>query len=1019
MRDMSTTDMIASSTKKLWGVEEGKEDGPKGILNLNDHHHQMWRDSTWSSNSESRRGAGFPVGNDSANILSPRSSEAGIGMKMVEYVLASTPNKMETLEPRMRGLVISDGETIKKEKDKPPSSPYDSVNSNKKEIENGNCSAVVQQNGIVVVQNGLDEDKYINRQASPSEEEINKNGMNAVSGNQVANAGSNNVVVIDSLHGLHQGQLLNHHHHGMTMPLHQQFQVQGGDPQQMDLNSYHASNAQQQQGAIDTQGNVMTPFDIQQLFRNHQAQQAAAAAAAAAANPAAAAAVAAQQLQLIQQQQQQQFHLQQQQQLAAAAAGLAAAASAPAATPVAAAAAAASFAPPGTAATTPYLINPQEPYVIAGFMGSGPTVVPQYYGVPWGMYPAGSIIQPAGAAGGQPGTTTNGTNTANQQRRPMSPSQADGTQYQVIPAFYDQNGSLVMTRNGGQLRLVSPASVIVNAQQAGLQPQPQQAVGSAANNYSTNLTSLTSSLSSLGVSAAGMHDVNASLGLSSGNAGRRDSFDRNTSAFSPSMDYARPPKWPQYGALASQSPLGLASGSLTPPPTMGSASNLQLGLMSSAANNANRSLMNAAPGAETMSKFRASDYAMGGLAANGTMFNTAANPNASSSLFNKMGVRGSTSSLGGSSITLDSKPSGRSRLLEDFRNNRYPSLQLRDLTNHIVEFSQDQHGSRFIQQKLERASTPEKQLVFSEILAAAYSLMTDVFGNYVIQKFFEFGTPEQKSTLAQKVRGHVLPLALQMYGCRVIQKALESVGGEQQVEIVRELDGHVLKCVKDQNGNHVVQKCIECVDPHALQFIINAFQGQVLTLSTHPYGCRVIQRILEHCTPEQTAPILDEMHQHVEQLIQDQYGNYVIQHVLEHGKQEDKSKLICSVRGKVLTLSQHKFASNVVEKCVTHATRSERSMLIEEVCGFNDNALHVMMKDQYANYVVQKMLDVCESSQRKILMHKIRPHFASLRKYTYGKHIISKLEKYFMKSNQQSVPVSDLGPIGPPTNGVL
>lgn len=104
---------------------------------------------------------------------------------------------------------------------------------------------------------------YFSRQASPSEEEINKNAMSAVSGNQVANAGANNVVVIDSLHGaLHQGQLMNHHHHGMTMPLHQQFQVQG-DPQQMDLSSYHASSAQQQQGAIDSQGNVMTPFDIQ------------------------------------------------------------------------------------------------------------------------------------------------------------------------------------------------------------------------------------------------------------------------------------------------------------------------------------------------------------------------------------------------------------------------------------------------------------------------------------------------------------------------------------------------------------------------------------------------------------------------------------------------------------------------------------------------------------------------------------------------------------------------------------
>ena len=31
-----------------------------------------------------------------------------------------------------------------------------------------------------------------------------------------------------------------------------------------------------------------------------------------------------------------------------------------------------------------------------------------------------------------------------------------------------------------------------------------------------------------------------------------------------------------------------------------------------------------------------------------------------------------------------------------------------------------------------------------------------------------------------------------------------------------------------------------------------------------------------------------------------------------------------------------------------------------------------MMKDQYANYVVQKMIDVAEPTQRKILMHKIR-----------------------------------------------
>lgn len=75
----------------------------------------------------------------------------------------------------------------------------------------------------------------------------------------------------------------------------------------------------------------------------------------------------------------------------------------------------------------------------------------------------------------------------------------------------------------------------------------------------------------------------------------------------------------------------------------------------------------------------------------------------------------------------------RSKLLDDFRNSRMPNLQLRDVAGHFAEFSMDQHGSRFIQQKLERATNTEKDLVFHEIINSAPQLMTDVFGNYVIQ----------------------------------------------------------------------------------------------------------------------------------------------------------------------------------------------------------------------------------------------------------------------------------------------
>ncbi|XP_072465755.1 pumilio homolog 1 isoform X18 [Notamacropus eugenii] len=632
-------------------------------------------------------------------------------------------------------------------------------------------------------------------------------------------------------------------------------------------------------------------------------------------------------------------------------------------------------------------------------------------------------------------------------------------------AYYDQTGALVVNagaRNGlgAPVRLVAPAPVIISSSAAqaavaaaaasangaagGLagttngpfrplgtqqpQPQPQQQPNNnlaSSSFYGNNSLSSNSQSSSL-FSQGSAQPANTSLGFGSssslgatlgsalggfgtavansntGSGSRRDSLTGSSDLYKRTSSSLTPIGHSFYNGLgfsSSPGPVGMPlpsqgpGHSQTPPPSLsshGSSSSLNLGGLT----NGSGRYISAAPGAEA--KYRSASSAS-------SLFSP------SSALFPSSRIRYGLS---------DVMPSGRSRLLEDFRNNRYPNLQLREIAGHIMEFSQDQHGSRFIQLKLERATPAERQLVFNEILQAAYQLMVDVFGNYVIQKFFEFGSLEQKLALAERIRGHVLSLALQMYGCRVIQKALEFIPPDQQVinEMVRELDGHVLKCVKDQNGNHVVQKCIECVQPQSLQFIIDAFKGQVFALSTHPYGCRVIQRILEHCLPEQTLPILEELHQHTEQLVQDQYGNYVIQHVLEHGRPEDKSKIVAEIRGNVLVLSQHKFASNVVEKCVTHASRTERAMLIDEVCTMNDgphSALYTMMKDQYANYVVQKMIDVAEPAQRKIVMHKIRPHIATLRKYTYGKHILAKLEKYYMKNGV------DLGPICGPPNGII
>ncbi|KAH9078272.1 hypothetical protein Ae201684P_019363 [Aphanomyces euteiches] len=352
-----------------------------------------------------------------------------------------------------------------------------------------------------------------------------------------------------------------------------------------------------------------------------------------------------------------------------------------------------------------------------------------------------------------------------------------------------------------------------------------------------------------------------------------------------------------------------------------------------------------------------------------------------------------------------STPLHQSILLDDFRATvKTKQWELIDARGHIVEFAKDQHGSRFIQQKLETAKTDIKDIVFSEVFPVALALMTDVFGNYVVQKFFDHGNPDHVLQLMHIINGRMIDLALQMYGCRVIQKALESDYHAEKLELICELEGQVLRCVKDQNANHVVQKCIEVLpwkDPSASRyierasFLLAAFEGNVYSMATHPYGCRVIQRVLEHCSDVQMATILVEIQDACSLLVEDQYGNYVIQHVLQHGQPAERSALINKIYPDIVRFSYHKFASNVIEKCLMYASVEQLHVIMRHVMDASDGEcpLQVMMKDQYANYVVQKLIDVADASERDKMVAIIKTQATLLKRFTFGKHILNRLEK--------------------------
>ncbi|KAF5027226.1 hypothetical protein F66182_642 [Fusarium sp. NRRL 66182] len=321
----------------------------------------------------------------------------------------------------------------------------------------------------------------------------------------------------------------------------------------------------------------------------------------------------------------------------------------------------------------------------------------------------------------------------------------------------------------------------------------------------------------------------------------------------------------------------------------------------------------------------------------------------------------------------------RSEALERFCNSKTAHWSLKEIAGHVVEFSGDQQASRFIQGKLEKANSDEKQQVFEEIGENALQLMKDPFGNYVMQKLFEHGSQVQKGELAEKMKGHVFSLSVNKYACRVVQSAVSHCLVEQLVELVHELKPNITDVIQNEHGNHVVQRILKFVPAHHVVFIAEVCENSAFNLATHVFGCRVLQRQMESARPEDRDTLMAKLHPSMERLINHEFGNYVAQHVIEKGSREDRHRVTELVLRKLLVFSKDKFSSNVVELCIKHGSEEQRTRMREKFCGEDGpDTLLLMLSDQYGNYVIKKLIEHLSGTEREELIEMARPLYRTL-----------------------------------------
>ncbi|KAI7934719.1 hypothetical protein MJO28_016664 [Puccinia striiformis f. sp. tritici] len=333
---------------------------------------------------------------------------------------------------------------------------------------------------------------------------------------------------------------------------------------------------------------------------------------------------------------------------------------------------------------------------------------------------------------------------------------------------------------------------------------------------------------------------------------------------------------------------------------------------------------------------------------------------------------------------------GKSR--RDPETNRFANIRLEDMQGDMFGLCKDQHGCRFLQKKLEEGDPTHRDMIFAEIYPHFGELMTDAFGNYLSQKLLEYSSDDQRDLLIESISGELVSISLNMHGTRAAQKMIDFLSTQRQVQsLIVALNLNVVTLIKDLNGNHVIQKCLNHLPPEDNQFIYNAVAANCIEVATHRHGCCVLQRCIDHASESQRIQLVTEITYNSLTLVQDPFGNYVVQYVLDLNDSRFIEAIVRQFLGNVCALSMQKFSSNVVEKCIRVSDLPARRALVEELSGRQQ--LERLLRDSFANYVVQTALDYSEPQQRAALVDNIRPILPLIRNTPYGKRIQSKIQR--------------------------
>jgi hypothetical protein len=310
--------------------------------------------------------------------------------------------------------------------------------------------------------------------------------------------------------------------------------------------------------------------------------------------------------------------------------------------------------------------------------------------------------------------------------------------------------------------------------------------------------------------------------------------------------------------------------------------------------------------------------------------------------------------------------------------------------DNIIVCAKDQGASRYLQQLLDNNPKEIADFLFTPLSKNALKLINDPFGNYLLQKIITYLNQDQLLKILTIISPSFYEISCNSHGTRVLQKLIGYLQSptikNNFYELVKPI---VVPLLKDINGTYIVQKfATQNLNDYGAK--INAIIIENSSdLCTHRHGCCVIQKYLETRDQSMLPALIDKLIEDSLLLIIDQFGNYVIQTILLMGDKKYGNKLAEKISSNIVFYAKHKYSSNVVEKCFDYCDGIYLKNLINNV-QMKENLINLML-DEHGNYVVQKVLSLCNLKKQKAMLSIIKTIFDKLKNLPYGERIINRI----------------------------